>query len=111
MPISDLPEEILASIFGLAGDEDIIFDKELPNAFSTTSLVRQTMLHAQLQSLNLCQRRSYATKKVCLGPFFSVSMTMVVFITHLLEGYHFDVQVLAAHWVRTPLSLPLFRRI
>jgi hypothetical protein len=72
--INDLPEEILNSIFDLAADENIIFDKELPTVFSTSSwfwsiLGEKWMLRTPQESLNLRQRRSYATKKVCLSLF------------------------------------------
>jgi hypothetical protein len=74
MSINDLPEEILDSIFDLAADESIILDKELPTAFSTSSwfwLDREEIwgLRTRQESLDLCQSRSYATKKVCLVPF------------------------------------------
>jgi hypothetical protein len=78
MLLNDLPHEILISIFELAADEDIIFDKELPTAFSAYSrylggrTCQWTLITPQ-ESLNLRQRRSYITKKVRLY----IPMTMV----------------------------------
>lgn len=76
MPV-ELPSEILNTIFDLAADEHVIFDPSLPNAMAEstwfTPLPDQWQLRTPQDSLNLIQRRSYATKKVCVLPALCAS--------------------------------------
>jgi hypothetical protein len=91
MWINDLPEEILDSIFHFAADDNVIFDKKLPTAFSKSSWFRvdpheRWLLRTPQESLHLRQKRSRATEKVRLGSFFLHSMTMVVYHTSFAKS-------------------------
>lgn len=77
----ELPSEILNTIFDLAADEHVIFDPRLPNSMAEstwfTPLPDQWQLRTPQDSLNLIQRRSYATKKVC-GQIVTLSLNSCV---------------------------------
>ena len=68
-PDSDLPAELWTHIFDLAADEDVIFQYALPTAMAESAWFRTVFgewaLRSPQEALNLIQRRSYATKKVC----------------------------------------------
>jgi hypothetical protein len=63
-----LPPELWSHIFGLAADEDTIFYPGLPTSMTQSSWARSLVTNWQLRtprdSINMLQRRSYATKKV-----------------------------------------------
>ncbi|KAF7971329.1 hypothetical protein HWV62_21420 [Athelia sp. TMB] len=67
----ELPSEILNTIFDLAADEHVIFDPSLPNSMAEstwfTPLPDQWQLRTPQDSVNLIQRRSYATKKAIIS--------------------------------------------
>ncbi|KAG1832321.1 hypothetical protein DFJ58DRAFT_823198 [Suillus subalutaceus] len=62
-----LPPELWSHIFGLAADEDTIFYPGLPTSMTQSSWARSLVTDWQLRtprdSINMVQRRSYATKK------------------------------------------------
>ncbi|KIK42335.1 hypothetical protein CY34DRAFT_83741 [Suillus luteus UH-Slu-Lm8-n1] len=62
-----LPPELWSYIFGLAADEDTIFYPGLPTSMTQSSWARSLVTNWQLRtprdSINMLQRRSYATKK------------------------------------------------
>ncbi|KAG2112409.1 hypothetical protein DEU56DRAFT_842911 [Suillus clintonianus] len=62
-----LPPELWSHIFGLAADEDTIFYPGLPTSMTqsswASSLVTDWQLRTPRDSINMVQRRSYATKK------------------------------------------------
>lgn len=64
-----LPPELWSHIFGLAADEDTIFYPGLPTSMTQSSWARSLVTDWQLRTprdlINMVQRRSYATKKVC----------------------------------------------
>lgn len=69
----DLPDEVWRQIFDLAADEDIIFQYGLPTVMAESAWFENVFgawtLRSPQEALNLIQRRSYATKKVCTGSF------------------------------------------
>jgi hypothetical protein len=67
----ELPAEIWTQIFDLAADEDILFQPGIPtimveSAWYKDIIIDQWRLRSPGEAMNLLQRRSYATKKVCL---------------------------------------------
>ena len=64
-----LPAEIWAQIFDLAADEDVIFQYGLPTTMAESAWYKngldQWTLRSPAEAVNLVQRRSYKTKKVC----------------------------------------------
>jgi hypothetical protein len=65
--VNSLPPELWSHIFGLAADEDTIFYPGLPTSMTQSSWARSLVTDWQLKtprdSINMVQRRSYATKK------------------------------------------------
>lgn len=66
----ELPAELWTSIFDLAADEDVIFQYGLPTVMAESAWYMtafgQWTLRTPQEALNLIQRRSYVTKKVCI---------------------------------------------
>jgi hypothetical protein len=68
LPAFNLPPELWTHIFDLAADEDVIFQYALPTVMAESAWSRafgEWSLRSPQEALNLIQRRSYATKKVC----------------------------------------------
>lgn len=65
-----LPAELWSYIFDLAADEDTIFYPGLPTSMTQSSWARSLitdsswMLRTPQDTINMIQRRGYATKKV-----------------------------------------------
>lgn len=66
----DLPAELWTHVFDLAADEDVIFQHGLPTTMAESAWFKdffgEWMLRSPQDALDLVQRRSYATKKVCV---------------------------------------------
>lgn len=99
-----LPSEIWTRIFDLAADEGIIFNHDLPTVMAECvwfkTIFGQWQLRTAQESINLIQRRSYATKKV--GVFLSKSLLRLTSL-----GNHIHLQKMASTWLRIPFSLSL----
>jgi len=69
MKTTELPAELWTHIFDLAADEDVIFQYGLPTVMAESAWFKTVFsawaLRTPEEALNLIQRRSYATKKVC----------------------------------------------
>jgi hypothetical protein len=65
----DLPAELWTHVFDLAADEDVIFQHGLPTTMAESAWFKdffgEWTLRSPQDALDLVQRRSYATKKVC----------------------------------------------
>jgi hypothetical protein len=67
--MADLPAELWTHIFDLAADEDVLFQHGLPATMAESAWYKdfsgKWTLRSPKDALDLVQRRSYATKKVC----------------------------------------------
>lgn len=90
-----LPAEIWTQIFGLAADEDILFQPGFPTSLAESAWCRdywkfrldvndpsEWNLRSPEQALDILQKRSYATKKVSSGPYLDIILKSTAL------GYH-----------------------
>ena len=94
--LMSLPAEIWTQIFGLAADEDILFQPGFPTSLAESAWCRdywklrfdvnessaEWSLRSPEQALDILQRRSYATKKVRCGTYLDIILKSTVL------GYH-----------------------
>ena len=105
---NSLPPELWSYIFDLAADQDTIFYPGLPTSMTQSSWARSLITDWQLRTpqdtINMLQRRVYATKKV------GASNKTIPLCNPFSVVNHINMQILAQSGSRVPRSLPLFQR-
>ncbi|OJA21318.1 hypothetical protein AZE42_03878 [Rhizopogon vesiculosus] len=85
---NSLPRELWSHIFDLAADEDTIFYPGLPTSMTQSSWARSLITDWQLRTpqdtINMIQRRAYATKKSIISTCKSWRSLGLEFLVHYL---------------------------